>query len=369
MTTTSTIMSDNESKDPEMVAIAVRLAAALIMIALPLGIGWFLTQQQQPQKEQTVSALWRTNLPYLARGAACFVASQIIHIPLLQIVVLPLLSSKWGIDASDTTLAGKPLILLALVLGLMAGICEEVCRWIFLFYQSRLLKDQADKNFHSSSSSSSLSFWNVVWFGIGHGGCEAILVGLIALSTLPNMIMFRTQPNVLDEFSQTLTETQMDQLQHQITEYWNAEASKVILGPLERFFAMTLHVALSLQVWKCFEGNVFNPPIETSAAQPQRQREQRQEQQQSTNYSAVTYAIGLHTGINAAAVIVVRTWGLYATELVLGLVSFPFAVKMIFDSSMKMTEKDKSLLAATTTMATTPRTTTPRATSIKPKQT
>ncbi len=82
-------------------------------------------------------------------GALTFVASQAVHIPLL-LAVHP---ERW-----------RPFGLAALGLGLAAGLCEELARWVL----ARRLGAQIEGR-------------DAVMAGLGHGGIECMLLGVFAL--------------------------------------------------------------------------------------------------------------------------------------------------------------------------------------------
>src|SRR6185436_234688 len=131
----------------------------VLMIALPIALGVFLTR-----RFKLGWGLW-------AIGAATFVLSQVVHLPLL-----------WGIDqlAKNGVIPAPPenwiLLSNAILLGLLAGLCEETARYlVYRFW----IKDAR-------------TWREGVLFGAGHGGLEAIILGgLVALSFI-NMVVLKT---------------------------------------------------------------------------------------------------------------------------------------------------------------------------------
>jgi len=83
-------------------------------------------------------------------GGLTFIASQVLHVPLVIALAPTFLS--WGLMAY------------AVVLGLLAGLFEETARYIlFKFILNRART------------------WNEgVFVGLGHGGTEAIILGFLA---------------------------------------------------------------------------------------------------------------------------------------------------------------------------------------------
>lgn len=176
---------------------------SLGMLLLPLIAAFYFSRK--------LKLSWKL---FLA-GALTFIASQVLHIPLVL--------------ALNSSLQSLNIVISAIVLGLLAGLFEETAR--YFLYKFILKKTRT---------------WNEgVYVGIGHGGVEAILLGVITLLTFVNMLAYRnmdlsTVPSIPAE--------QVELATQQVKEYWSTPAHMAILGLVERIFAMTLHVALSLMV-------------------------------------------------------------------------------------------------------------------------
>lgn len=148
-------------------------------------------------------------------GGLTFIASQILHIPL----VLGLNNFMKGIS----------LLVNAIILGLLAGIFEETARYIlfkFILKKSRSWKEG-------------------VLVGLGHGGTEAVILGIFAVLTLANMIVYRnidlsTVPSIPPE--------QLELAKQQVDAFWSTQPYVALLGFVERVFAICLHVSLSVLV-------------------------------------------------------------------------------------------------------------------------
>ena len=116
-----------------------------------------------------------------------------------------------------------------IVLGMLAGIFEETARYVlfkFILKKSRSWKEGA-------------------LVGLGHGGTEAILIGISVALTLVNMIAYKnidlsTVPSIPPE--------QLELAKQQVEAFWSAQPYVALLGFFERIFAMCLHVSLSLMV-------------------------------------------------------------------------------------------------------------------------
>ena len=148
-------------------------------------------------------------------GGLTFIASQIPHLP-LTLALTPLFQS-WG------------LVTYAIALGLLAGAFEETARYILFKFVL--------KKVHT---------WNEgVLIGLGHGGTEAILLGILVALTFANMLVYRnldlsTVPSIPPE--------QLATAKAQVAAYWSTPALLALLGMVERIFAICLHVALSVMV-------------------------------------------------------------------------------------------------------------------------
>ncbi len=198
-------------------------------------------------------------------GALTFVASQVVHVPLLLGAtalakhVLTWHPTGWTKDLFN-----------AAVLGLFAGVCEEVARWAVL---RTWLRDAR-------------SFRDAVGFGAGHGGCEALLVALLAAVTFVAMLWLRggglahlhLPPEVADK------------ARGQVETYWSAPAYLPFLAVLERAVALVAQVAMATVVMQCFARGRLWP---------------------------LALAVAMHAILDGAAVLAIAHLGAVRTELVL----------------------------------------------------
>jgi uncharacterized membrane protein YhfC len=180
---------------------------ALIMLGLPLGLALLLSRRP--------GVTWGL----VVAGVVSFVGSQAVHLPLNW--ALGLLGPPRGV-------ALWPLPLMALVVGLSAGVCEELARYLVL----RLWRREA-------------RLWvQGVAFGVGHGGVESIFTAALVLITFANMLIVRQMG--LETLG--LSGEMLEQAQAQVEAYWSMEWYLPLLGGLERVFAMAIQIALSLLV-------------------------------------------------------------------------------------------------------------------------
>lgn len=185
--------------------LATFLVQMPLMIAFPLVLGWWIRRKY--------GIRWGV----FGIGAATFVASQVVHLPLNY--ALGLLTGGRGIGL-------WPLAPLALAIGLSAGICEEGARWIVLRFFAKQTRG-----------------WRAgLQFGAGHGAAEAIIAGVLVLV---NVVIFSLSPSALG-----LAGANADQLAAAQATFWGISAHLPVVAGLERVFAITMHIALATLVMR-----------------------------------------------------------------------------------------------------------------------
>ncbi len=173
------------------------------MILLPI-VAWIVFTR-------TFKLSWKLVLA----GGLTFIASQILHIPLVA--------------ALGSFMAKNSLLVNAIILGLLAGIFEETARYILF----KLILKKAR------------TWREGILVGLGHGGIEALILGVLAAIAFGTMLAYRS----LD--LSTVPGIQADQVElakQQVAAYWSAEPYIPLMGFVERIFAMCLHVGLSVMV-------------------------------------------------------------------------------------------------------------------------
>ena len=226
---------------------------ALIMITLPVAVGVFLARK--------LGVTWML----FGAGALTFIASQIVHIPLN--IGLTTLFAKGSLP---TPPAEWQLPFNAVMLGLTAGLSEELSR--YLVYR-RFLK-------------SARTWRQALMFGAGHGGAEAIILGVLVAATFVTMLSLRGSDLSFVPADQRELATQ------QIAAFWSAQWYDTLLGAVERVSALCVQVSLAVIVLQSFTRN---------------------------NPLWLGLAIVWHAVVDAVAVIAVQTWGVYWTEAIVGL--------------------------------------------------
>lgn len=228
----------------------------VLMIGLPVAAVVFLT------KRWTLP--WRLALA----GAATFIGSQVAHIPANSLL------------NTIFQMTERPLIVQAIVLGLSAGFFEEIARYLAYRYW----QEQAR------------SWRQATLFGVGHGGVEAILTGILVAVTLANVIFLT---NVEDPAALELPEGVMDQ----VAEFWAMSPTMPLLALAERVMALVLHISLSTLVVMTFRTSWIWPLLA---------------------------AILWHALTDAIAVYASQTWGAVAAEGALAVIALISAGILIY---------------------------------------
>lgn len=225
----------------------------VLMIILPILLAFYLTRR------------FGLSWALVGAGAFTFLASQVVHIPIVI---------GWGALANALNLPeGLPtLILNAIVLGLLAGLCEELARYLML---ARFLKDAR-------------SWGHALVFGTGHGGIEAIIFGSLAGLSFAYMVVAQSA-----DISTLVPEAeQAAVLQQAVTAFWSAPWYATILGAVERVFAICLHLSCAVMVMRAFthQNNLW-----------------------------LWLAVGWHALVDAVLVVAASSWGIYWAEATVGL--------------------------------------------------
>jgi uncharacterized membrane protein YhfC len=253
--------------------ILIRAFCCALMLAIPLGLFAYLRKES--------GATWR----WIGIGAATFVASQVVHIPLNGFVLMPLMKVLGMGDMKEPK--GIELFILALILGLSAGVCEEVSR--YLVYRYWLAGNTyVDRSWKAAVS-----------LGAGHGGCEAIILSILLILALFEMIELRHA-----DLSKLLPPDKAQEVQEELVAYWSMPWYEVFMPAVERVSALTFQVSASVLVLQVFQrGNIW----------------------------WLGAAIAFHATIDAIAVVTsVQKWNVLMTEALLAVLIIPLALKIIF---------------------------------------
>lgn len=236
---------------------AIRGLNALLMISIGLGLGAWLARRR------------KLSWGLYGIGAATFVVSEIAHIPFNSLALTRILDALgWSDPVSTRALLGT-----SALAGLSAGVFEEGARWLMYRFWARKAR----------------SWDEALMIGAGHGGIEAVLLGLMAAYGLLQALALRGV-----DLATVVPANQLETARLQLEAYWATPWYGALLGALERVFAICLHLSLSVMVLQCFT---------------RRQR------------IWLPLAIGWHALADAAAVAVLPHVGPYWTEALLGVMA------------------------------------------------
>lgn len=167
-------------------------------------------------------------------GMATFAGAQLLHIPLNHWLAAA------GLTGDLLSQSGAGLIRTAALLGVTAGASETVARAIgFWVLAARGRKANDDRRPGSQ-------WQDGVMIGIGHGGIEAIGLASVLLAASLSTLWL---PRGTDVQSLNLAPAQLAIAESQLSQI-SASPSLFLLPLLERGVAITMHVILSLLVWK-----------------------------------------------------------------------------------------------------------------------
>ena len=241
----------------------IRLYTGLIMIAMAIGLGIYLTRR------------FRLGWRLWFIGAAGFVLSQVGHIPFNGLLNVLFLQGILPMSLVQNVFGT------AIIAGLSAGLWEELVRaGIFRW-----------------AAKDARSWRKGVLLGAGHGGIEAIILGMLVFGTFIYMFAIRGI-----NLEQMVPPEQLALAQQQIQAYWSSPWTVSILGPVERALTIPCHIAMSVMVLQAF-----------TRKQPW----------------WIALAVLFHALLDAAAVVSISYLNVYATEGVIALFT-AFSLWVIF---------------------------------------
>lgn len=162
--------------------------------------------------------------PFLFGALAFFVSQIVLRIPIIQ-YVLP------QITAYNVFTAVHPYIY-SIFMGLTAGIFEEVFRYLIIRIFLKKKRDFAD----------------ALAFGFGHGGIEVLLITGISYLNL-FLYAVAAKSGQLDQMLTGAPQTAIDSIYATLA---SLSIGGILLGMIERIFAMALHIGLTTIVFRGF---------------------------------------------------------------------------------------------------------------------
>jgi len=190
--------------------VAAFAVVALLEIIVPLALGYWIVRR--------FGAPWRV----FVLGAFFFIAVQVVHAPLVLVTQAPLYLAllPFGTTAA---VAG-----IAVYLGLLAGLFEEVGRYlVYRYYFPRreipLVRE------------------NGLQFGAGWGGVESIFIALLVISSMISYIVLTSDGGALPLPDDPAVQAQVEALRA-------LTPLDILPGLAERMMTIVLHIALSLMV-------------------------------------------------------------------------------------------------------------------------
>lgn len=262
--------------------VVVRVVNVLLMLLPPFVLAVWMVRR------------WRVSWSLVGIGAITFVGAQILHIPFNTVLLLPWLQ---GLDIGALSTDWR-LLVFALLVGLSSGVFEECGRYLVLRYVSRGAR----------------TWREALVFGVGHGGVEAVLLGVLVLISLVQLWILRDPAQVA-----ALPLEQAGLVQSQVEAFWELPWYAAMVGCVERLLAMCFHLSAALLVMQTFRRGQVR---------------------------WLLLAIGWHAVMNAAAIYVASTWGLYWAEaalLVLALISV-WIIKTLHTEEPFLVEPEVQLL-------------------------
>jgi len=235
-----------------------------LMIAMPVALAITLTRR------------WKLGWRFWLVGAAVFILSQVGHIPFLY-----WLTGLFKSNILPNPPAAWKDVFNAVLLGLLAGLFEELARYAMFRWW---LKDAR-------------SWRKGVLAGAGHGGAEAISLGVIVLLAYVNFVILRNPAAMA-----TVPAGQVDAITAQVATYWSQPWYASLMGALERFLTIPVQICFSVIVLQTFT------------------RKQ---------WFWVWLAVLFHAVIDTTAVLAVPALGIYWTEVIVACFSV-LSVLIIF---------------------------------------
>lgn len=228
---------------------------SILMVIMPIAVAIVIRRK--------TGAGW----PLFFIGAATFILSQVFHIPFNWII------GRTGWLPADVT-PWLNLIIVAVFYGLSAGVFEEGARYLTYRFWAKDAR----------------SWSRGMMLGAGHGGIEAIVLGLLLLVNNFTLLIMASSASIM----RTVPADQQSLILSAAEQVLQTPWYQIPIGTLERAFAIIAHLALSVMVLQVFLRG---------------------------SHRWLFLAIGYHALLDAAAVLASQRWGIYVTEGIIGLIA------------------------------------------------
>jgi uncharacterized membrane protein YhfC len=198
-----------------MLVAATFVVVALLEIVIPFALGFIISRK--------LGVPWKI----FVLGALSFIIVQLFHTPLVFALQGPLLEAL-GFENPALTFA-----VLGLVLGLLAGLFEEIGRyivfkWVFPWRDLKLKKK------------------NALMFGVGWGGIESIFVGILVIMTMVTYLSPLTEQQIQEL---DVTDEQREALIMQQQALQETGPLDILPSLYERVLSIVLHIAFTFLVY------------------------------------------------------------------------------------------------------------------------
>lgn len=225
----------------------------LLMMIMPILLGWIIVRRRH------------VSWALFGIGAITFILAQVLHVPFNYLVTNQLLDQ---LAMASTSIR---LVVTAVFLGLSAALLEEGARYLTFRWWAKDAR----------------TWGKGMMLGAGHGGAESILLGALGALNATILLGYRAGyfQGVIPGESAALVNEAIDQL---AAMPW----FEMMLGALERVFALCIQMALSVMVLQVFARGRLR---------------------------WLFVAFGWHALIDAVAVLAVGLGGIYVTEALVGL--------------------------------------------------
>jgi uncharacterized membrane protein YhfC len=209
----------------DLLVVLAFIAVGLLQIAFPIAIGYWLIRK--------FGAPWKIFL----WGALFFVLVQFLHAPLVLGIQTPL------VQYLDSALPTKEaaIAVFAIIIGLLAGLFEEIGRFLIFRYFFR-------------RKSFGLKKENAFVFGAGWGGIESALVGVVMFLTMFSYmaaapLTAQQMQDINASIGGTLTAEQAELVEMQNQALIDMTPLDVVPSLIERLMTFPLQVAFTLMVF------------------------------------------------------------------------------------------------------------------------